>query len=387
MNEGKDWRWRNPGGELRTLGRVKILAIDVGTGTQDILLFDTEREVENCVQLVLPSPTVIVAERLRAATRAGKGVVLTGVTMGGGPSAWAAEAHRKAGLPIWATPEAARTFNDDLEQVVADLGIELVSEDEASQLARRSDVDAIGFRDLMLPEVESALRAGGVALAYDVLAVAVFDHGNAPPGVSDRAFRFEYLRNRLEAGAGLRGFAFHRDAIPESMTRLRAVAALAPTDRPVVVMDTAPAAILGSLDDAVVAEAPAKVVVNVGNFHTLAFALADGRVVGLFEHHTGLVERDKLEGLVRALAAGSLRNEDVFRDHGHGALSFAALGDDDPFTVVLGPRRGMLRGSRLPLYQAVPHGDMMLAGCFGLVRACGEVLPHYREAIEAALAR
>ena len=34
---------------------MKILAIDVGTGTQDILLFDSRRAVENSVQLVMPA--------------------------------------------------------------------------------------------------------------------------------------------------------------------------------------------------------------------------------------------------------------------------------------------------------------------------------------------
>ena len=39
----------------------------------------------------------------------------------------------------------------------------------------------------------------------DLLAVAVFDHGAAPPGYSDRLFRFEYLAERIQTGAGLAG--------------------------------------------------------------------------------------------------------------------------------------------------------------------------------------
>ena len=38
--------------------------------------------------------------------------------------------------------------------------------------------------------------------------------------------------------------------IPSSMSRLQAVTSTAPTDRPLVVMDTAPAAVLGALEDA-----------------------------------------------------------------------------------------------------------------------------------------
>lgn len=34
---------------------MKILAIDVGTGTEDILLYDSEKEIENSMKLVIPS--------------------------------------------------------------------------------------------------------------------------------------------------------------------------------------------------------------------------------------------------------------------------------------------------------------------------------------------
>ena len=38
---------------------MRILAVDVGTGTQDILLFDTSGPVENSVKMVMPSPTAM----------------------------------------------------------------------------------------------------------------------------------------------------------------------------------------------------------------------------------------------------------------------------------------------------------------------------------------
>jgi len=38
-----------------------LLAIDVGRGTQDILVYEPGRAVENSMKLVLPSPTVVVA--------------------------------------------------------------------------------------------------------------------------------------------------------------------------------------------------------------------------------------------------------------------------------------------------------------------------------------
>src|SRR5438552_13621410 len=107
---------------------MRILCIDVGTGTQDILLFDSSQEIENNIQLVMPSPTQIVSRRVRAATTAWHTLLLAGVTMGGGPGAWAVEDHIKAGLPVYATPDAGRTFDDDLDRV-AELGVVLVAAD------------------------------------------------------------------------------------------------------------------------------------------------------------------------------------------------------------------------------------------------------------------
>jgi uncharacterized protein (DUF1786 family) len=370
---------------------MRILAVDVGTGTQDVLLFDTEREPENALKMVMPSPTRLLAGQIRAATEVGQDVLLTGVTMGGGPCSWAAEAHLKAGRRLFATPDAARTFNDDLDEVAA-MGVRVVSEDEARGHAGARRLE---MRDFDYPALARAFGAFGVDLdGADVLAVAAFDHGAAPPGVSDRLFRFEYLARRIDTGRELAAFACPGDGVPASMTRLQAVADTAPEDRPLVVMDTAPAAVLGALEDpAVRAQDGDAVLANVGNMHTLAFHLCEGRIAALFEHHTGLLTREKLEGLLLALAAGSLDHEALFAEHGHGALVREGAGrgcrpagrEELAFLAITGPRRGLLAGSSLRPYLAVPHGDMMMAGCWGLVRACAEVLPWTAEAIEGAL--
>src|SRR5215469_4914755 len=113
---------------------MQILTVDVGTGTQDVLLFDSERELENCFKLVLPSPTVAAADRIRGITADRQRLVLQGVTMGGGPCHWATMDHVRAGLAAYATPDAARTFDDDLD-AVAEMGIRVIADDEAMHLA------------------------------------------------------------------------------------------------------------------------------------------------------------------------------------------------------------------------------------------------------------
>ena len=121
-----------------------ILAVDIGTGTQDILLFDSRREVENCLKMVMPSPTVRLADAVRTASRRGDSILLTGVLMGGGPCAWAVKDHLKAGYSVYATPSAARTFNDDLD-VVAEMGVTLVGDDEAGAL--NGDITRLNLLD------------------------------------------------------------------------------------------------------------------------------------------------------------------------------------------------------------------------------------------------
>lgn len=367
---------------------MKILAVDIGTGTQDILLFDTEREVENCLQLVMPSPTLQLANAVRSATRGGDDILLSGVQMGGGPCVWAVRDHLHAGYRVYATPEAARTFDDDLEQVRA-MGITLVSQDEA--LAMTQPVIRLTMGDFNYQAILGAFARFGVRLdrELDGLAVAVFDHGNAPPGVSDRLFRFEYLADRVRAANRLSAFAYRPAELPIALTRLAAVASCLPQrDWPALVMDSAPAAVLGALEDPFVRDTRPLIVLNVGNFHSLAFRLGQEGIEGLFEHHTGELTVVQLDDLLDGLAAGSLTHQQVFDSNGHGALllSRQAIPLPQRRLAAIGPRRALLRASRHAPYFAVPFGDMMMAGCYGLVRAFADVYPESSVTIHEALA-
>src|SRR5690242_17620325 len=107
----------------------------------------------------MPSPTVVMADRIRAATAARRRLVLSGVTMGGGPSHWATMDHVRAGFEAYATPEAARTFDDDLE-AVAEMGITVISDDEATALAD-GGATQVFLRDLALSQILQVLAAFG----------------------------------------------------------------------------------------------------------------------------------------------------------------------------------------------------------------------------------
>jgi uncharacterized protein (DUF1786 family) len=138
---------------------------------------------------------------------------------------------------------------------------------------------------------------------------------------------------------------------------------------PTLLMDTAPAAVLGALEDPLVAAREDLLVANVGNFHCLAFHLRAGQVAGLFEHHTGELSAQGLRRYIEQLEAGTIGNDEVYADKGHGALVIDEAGPRAEFVAVTGPRRALLTDSGLQAYLAVPHGDMMLTGNFGLLRA------------------
>ena len=82
--------------------------------------------------------------------------------------------------------------------------------------------------------------------------------------------------------------------------------------------------------------------------------------------------------------------EAAFADHGHGALPR----DRRPLSLeqftfgvaVTGPRRALLAGSGHRHVLATPHGNMMLAGGFGLLQAIAGLVPSLAGLLRAALA-
>ena len=361
---------------------MRILAIDMGTGTQDILLFDSDKPVENSPKMVLPSATEIAARRIRRAQREGRRLMLTGTVAGGGPCHWALEDFLRAGGEAFATPVAAQTFDDDLSRVEA-MGVRVVSEDEAP-----AEAVVVELKDLDLDAIRTALAAFEEPGDFDGIAVGCLDHGAAPPDTSDRTFRFDHLRRTVAARNDLLAFATSPGELPEYLTRARAMVAPAVREAPTVFMDTGPAAALGALHDERVAAEPERLVLNLGNMHLLGFHLRGRQVASLFEHHTGEVTAGQIVGFAERLATGDLTNEEIFTTKGHGAYhADRGLVSDrmPPLVAVTGPQRSKIRESALAPYFAAPFGDLMISGCFGLLRGFAEVHPWSAEAIESRL--
>jgi uncharacterized protein (DUF1786 family) len=335
----------------------RLLAIDVGGGTQDILLYDERARPENCVKMVLPAQTVLVARQIQRATASGQDMFLTGNLMGGGASSSAVRAHIQAGYRVYATPLAAKTIRDDLAQVHA-MGVRIV------ETPPNAPVTTIYTRDVDLQALAQALAHFDLTLPRRY-AIAVQDHGECLTG-SQRRFRFQIWEQLLQGGGRLLDLVYATP--PAYLTRMRAVQADAPG---ALVMDTAGAAIWGALQDERVASErhDGLIIVNVGNEHTLGVLLQGERIWGLFEQHSGSMNADKLSDYVLRLRQATLTNDEVFQDGGHGCYIHPAFrpGSAFGFVALTGPNWAVADG--LGYYRAAPHGDMMIAGCFGLAAA------------------
>jgi len=341
------------------LSNIRILAIDVGGGTQDILLYEESSLVENSVKLILPSQTRIIANRIAGITQDRKPIFLKGNLMGGGPCVMAIRTHINAGLEVFATELAAKTIHDNLIRV-KEMGIKIVTEPP-------KDAISVVLGDIDLIALKKALSYFDTELPRN-FAVAVQDHGECVDG-SNRKFRFQHWRKFLQNDGQISHLAYQTP--PHYLTRMIAVKRNIPD---AIVMDTCAAGIMGALCDPLIEKGNTKgvVIVNIGNQHTVAALVKDGKMLGLFEHHSGSMTPNKLEGYIHRLLEGTLTNEEVFEDGGHGCFIQPGFSPGNGFDLisVTGPNRGLAEG--LGYYFAVPHGDMMLTGCFGLVKAAME---------------
>lgn len=337
-----------------------LLAVDVGGGTQDLFLWEPGQGVENAVKLVLPAPTVIAARRLARLTAAGKPVFLTGRLMGGGAITGAVRRHLKQGLLVYAHPQAALTLNDNLDRV-RQWGV-IITE------AQPPEAVPLVLGDVDLEALRQLLNAFEVPFPAS-FAVAVQDHGFSPQA-SNREFRFQKWREVLERGGRLSDLAYLDP--PACFTRMRAVAEALPG---ALLMDTCTAGMRGALLDpeAQKYRDTGLTVVNVGNAHTFAALVQGERLLGIYEHHTGLLTPAKLADHLRRFQEGELKHEEIFADEGHGCAIHPDYRRLSPFrfTVITGPQRTLARN--WPGVFAAPLGDMMLTGCFGLADAWLEV--------------
>jgi uncharacterized protein (DUF1786 family) len=329
------------------------LCLDIGSGTQDVLYYIQGQQIENCPKFVLPSPSIMVGRAIRRLTQRGRPVYLYGTNMGGGFVA-AVKEHVGAFLKMAAHPEAALSIADSMDRV-RESGVSIAEECPPGHTpVHLADYDPGFWRTF--------LAAAGLEYPDMVLA-AVQDHGYHPSS-SNRLGRFAMWEGFLSGRGQVEDLLL--TSPPQNLTRLHAVQR-STGGGPVA--DTGAAAVLGALFVPEVESrnrAEGITVVNVGNSHVVAFLVYDGRIFGVYEHHTGLLDSMKLCRDLELFRSRGLTNAEVFGDQGHGCIvrDLPAHAGDFSRVYILGPRRSMLKGCGEFL---APGGDMMLAGCFGLL--------------------
>jgi uncharacterized protein (DUF1786 family) len=336
--------------------KVRILSIDVGAWTQDILIYDDS--YESGFKMILPSPTLIYANRVKKFTQEGKHIVVTGEIMGGGPFNHALYNHISQGLDVYMTENAAYTVRDDLD-VVNDKGIKVINDIEANELIEKGMVH-IETKDIDRKALESSLKNFGFDFNPKIVAVGVEDHGVAQKGQSDRLCRFNHFKDFIPSGISEFGFLEPPEFYSRMMGVKRSLNAQFP-DSKCLIMDSKIAAMFGGLNGSGRKNA---ITMDVGNGHITVASIEDERITGLFEHHTGMLTRDKIENLVRKFTQGNLTNKEVFDDGGHGCCITKPIGDVD--IIATGPKRNILIGSELKIDFVNPYGDTMITGNVGL---------------------
>lgn len=354
---------------------MRILTIDVGHGTIDILLYDDQKTFENSIQLVFPSVPHRFAQIVETSN---KNIFLYGHIMGGDPLAGRLYRAVKKGRMVVATPRAAMSFRYNIAEV-EQKGVII---DENGTTEKYPDFLHLKTRDIefeVLDRFFSHLDEKWKD-TVDIIALAVQDHGKNRPGESARVVRINEYKKRLK-NPFVTELAY-MDTAPDIFPRFQENIDLTRSyyekweKIPIMVMDSSPAVIAGVLSDLQISPTKNAVIVNVGNGHTLGFLLNSKKeVLALFEHHTGLLTQRKLEQLITDLMSGNINNETILNDKGHGALVFKQE-ECNPQKVekiyVIGPKRNLLANSSLNIEFPAPLGAMMLAGPIGLLYTLAE---------------
>ena len=328
-----------------------VFCLDIGSGTQDGLLALPGVNFDNWPRFVLPSPARRIRSRIEKATQAKTALWLYGGNMGGGFSQ-ALVTHLAAGLPCYATEEAAKAICDD-PQKVQKMGIIFAEHCPMAALPLHLTDFSPEFWQTFWLSLDLPLPALTVASAQD--------HGFCLTG--NRTFRMQIWADLLARHTSLPDWIYHE--VPQALTRLGALQAA--SGGPVA--DTGTSALLAFLCDSGILKRSFDTgitLVNAGNTHTLAALIFQGRVCGLYEQHTGLIDKAKLAQDLKDFRLGWLPCEQVQKAMGHGTVYGKRPEEAGGFepTYFTGPQRE--RFADLGQF-ANPLGDMMVAGCFGLL--------------------
>jgi len=332
---------------------MSYLAIDIGTGTQDVLIYKEGELLENSPKLIYPAPTKLFSKNIKNFER---DIFISGVVMGGGPITKALRNHIDKGYNVFISKDAAKTIKDDLEKVES-WGFNIVEAVENPHL-ELSDIDFELFEILQ----EKAFYG-----KFNKILVAVQDHGYIK-GQSDRITRIDFLKEFLDGDLS-KAYFNKNTSIPQNFSRFRSIRKTITNhykNTDFAITDTGIAAALGALYKN---ETRPAVTIDAGNGHTFAALIHEEyKISSFFEHHTGMLDKKKIRYLVNKMLRGELTNEEIFNDGGHGAHRFSgkSFPEDVPL-IITGPNRHRFFDEKDDVTFASPAGDTMITGSVGLL--------------------
>jgi uncharacterized protein (DUF1786 family) len=342
-----------------------ILTIDIGAGTMDVLCYVPDEKMH--YKAVVKSPVRTLAAAIQAT--AGD-LLVRGVEMGGGPVTAALQARARTNRVVISASAAATITHDPLK--VEAMGMHIVADEEMDGLERKGRFQSIVLGDIELTRIRQIVESFGLPFAFEAVAVCAQDHGVAPAGVSHLDFRHHLFKARLDQAPYAHTLLYAADAIPADFNRLKSIAKAAaqmPTPS-VYVMDSGMAAILGSAMDPTAQGKDIFMVLDIATSHTVGAVLRQTELLGSFEYHTHDITLVHLEQLLRDLAQGRLTHTQILAEGGHGAYLREAPGFDRIEAIVAtGPKRRLMKDSKLPITWGAPWGDNMMTGCVGLIEA------------------
>ncbi|TYB33765.1 MAG: hypothetical protein FXF49_04670 [Flexistipes sinusarabici] len=331
---------------------MSYLAIDIGAGTQDVLMYKEGELLENSPKLIFPSPTKLFSEKIK---NIGSDLFISGGVMGGGPITKALRNHINKGYNVFISKDAARTIKDDLKKVES-WGFHIVEAVENPHL-ELSDID-FGLFEI--------LQKKALYEEFDKILVAVQDHGFIE-GQSDRITRIDFLKKFLDGDLS-KAFFDKNTPIPQNFSRFRNIREAISNHCKIDfgITDTGIVAALGALYKN---EKRPAVTIDVGNGHTFAALIHEEyKISSFFEHHTGMLDKKKIRYFVNKMIRGKLTNEEIFNDGGHGAHRFSGKScTEDVPLFITGPNRHLFFDGNDGVIFASPAGDTMITGSVGLL--------------------
>lgn len=377
-----------------------ILAIDVGKGTEDLLLFNEQKKVENTVQIVLPSTAQILKDQLLSDDS--ELIFISGSLMAGEP--WHKVVYDKCATKphsVIMTETAARSLRYNLDQVkskhvkvLSDSDFEKEYEkykreqeeiDEFPMYSTRLSISRYSISDINFDRIEAILEGSNINRnEIKKVLLCVQDHGEpADPNQSARDFRMSAIYNRLDQSGKLEDLMFRSEAIPKDLPRLSSVAQSALqyfthlSAKDVYVMDSSPAVVLGvvdNLDSTEISDEKKHLIVNLGNGHTLVTYMRGDIVELVYELHTGALKPDEFADDLDLILRGKLTHEDVLKKGAHGIYRRNSPDEDQTLDdylpiLVIGPNRYKIKNIHGKISFPHPGGSMMMSGPLGLIRA------------------